>query len=130
MIGVPLLFARLSEDKQPIASKLSTPVDREQTPLPSAEVRRALPVEVRRALPVVLRALPVNSVASAIPTDGWQPVRMPDGTVVNVSYQGQLPSSAELPPRGHFIGEEYSTGTTSWVWVTPAGATFPSWVDP
>jgi hypothetical protein len=55
---------------------------------------------------------------------------MPDGTIVNVSYQGELPSSAALPPQGHFIGEAYSTGTTSWVWMTPAGANFPSWVDP
>jgi hypothetical protein len=23
-----------------------------------------------------------------------------------------------------------STGNTSWIWMTPAGASFPSWVDP
>jgi hypothetical protein len=55
---------------------------------------------------------------------------MPDGTIVNVSYQGELSSSAALPPQGRFVGEQYSTGTTSWVWMTPAGASFPSWVDP
>ena len=43
---------------------------------------------------------------------------------------GELPSSAALPPRGRFIGEEWSTGNTSWIWMTPAGANFPSWVDP
>jgi hypothetical protein len=59
-----------------------------------------------------------------------QPVRMPDGTIVEARYQGDLPSSTALPPQGHFIGEEYSTGTTSWIWMTPAGASFPSWVDP
>jgi hypothetical protein len=55
---------------------------------------------------------------------------MPDGTVLNVSYQGDLPSSASLPARGRFIGEEYTTGPTTWIWMTPAGASLPSWVDP
>jgi hypothetical protein len=105
------------------------------TPLPSqpVEVRRALPVEVRRALPAVLRALPLTSSASLVsePQIGqWQPVRLLDGTIMQVCYQGELPSSAALPPRGRFIGEEYSTGNTSWIWMTPVGASFPSWVDP
>jgi hypothetical protein len=95
------------------------------------EVRRALPVvEVRKALPTVLRALPVNFVPSAVPNIGWQSIRMPDGSVIPVHYQGELPSSAALPLQGHFIGEEYSTGNTSWIWMTPVGASFPSWVDP
>jgi hypothetical protein len=55
---------------------------------------------------------------------------MPDGTVVQAFYEGQLNSSGELPARGRFIGEEYSTGDTSWIWMTPSGAAFPSWVDP
>jgi hypothetical protein len=55
---------------------------------------------------------------------------MPDGTIVSASYQGELPSSAALPSQGRFIGEEYSTGDTSWIWMQPAGAAFPSWVDP
>jgi hypothetical protein len=55
---------------------------------------------------------------------------MPDGTIVSASYQGELPSSASLPSQGRFIGEEWSTGDTSWIWMTPAGASFPSWVDP
>jgi len=55
---------------------------------------------------------------------------MPDGTIVEARYQGELPSSAALPPQGRFIGEEWSTGNTSWIWMTPAGAAFPSWVDP
>ena len=58
------------------------------------------PVEVRRALPVVPRALPVTSGISTVSNAAWQPIRMPDGTIVNVSYQGQLPSSAALPPQG------------------------------
>jgi hypothetical protein len=83
-------------------------------------------VEVRKALPAIPRAFPVTS---AVSTE-WQPIRMPDGSVVQASYQGELPSSAALPARGRFIGEEWSTGNTSWIWMTPAGANFPSWVDP
>lgn len=97
------------------------------------EVRRALsvppPVAVRRALPLVPRALPVTFPAPVSNT-GWHSVRFPDGTTVPVSYQGELPGSAALPSRGRFIGEEWSTGNTSWIWMTPAGARFPSWVDP
>jgi len=88
------------------------------------------PVDDRRALPVTPRALPVTSGISSVSNAAWQPMRMPDGTVLNVSYQGSLPFSASLPPRGRFIGEQYSTETTSWVSMTPAGASFPSWVDP
>ena len=94
------------------------------------EVRRALPVEVRRALPVALRALPVSSAALAVPAVGWQSIRMPDGSTSPAYYEGELPSSAALPLQGHFIGEEYSTGNTSWVWMTPAGTNVASWVDP
>jgi hypothetical protein len=96
----------------------------------SVEVRRALPVEVRRALPTALRALPVNSVSSVVPTVGWQSIRMPDNSVIPVHYEGELPSSAALPLQGHFVGEEYSTGNTSWVWTQPAGTNVASWVDP
>jgi hypothetical protein len=111
----------------------STAPESRSVPTPSSrpvEVRRALPpVEVRRALPVVPRALPVTSVVSTV-SDSGQPVRLLDGTTVQAFYQGELPSSAALPVRGRFIGEEWSTGNTSWIWMTPAGASFPSWVDP
>lgn len=106
----------------------SRPVPTPSGPRP-VEVRRALPVvDVRRALPAVPRALPVTSAAST--ESNWQSIRMPDGTVLPVSYQGDLFSSAALPGQGKFVGEEWSTGTTSWVWMVPAGAAFPSWVDP
>jgi hypothetical protein len=115
LIGLPLLLARVA-DKTPPQSR----------PL---EVRRALPaVEVRRALPAVPRALPVS--APALLNAGWQSIRMPDGSSVQAFYQGQLPSSAALPAQGQFIGEEYLAGTTRWIWLQPAGASFPSWVDP
>ena len=109
----------------------SQPVEVRRALPPPVEVRRALPVvEVRKALPAVPRALPVNSAPFAVPTVGWQSIRMPDGSIIPVHYEGELPSSAALPPRGRFIGEEYSTGNTSWIWMTPVGASFPSWVDP
>jgi hypothetical protein len=124
---VVFLYAVLRTDGPSTSTARSVP-----TPIlsPPVEVRRALPVEVRRALPAVPRALPVDLSANTVSNAQWQPIRMPDGTIVNVSYQGELPSSAALPPQGHFVGEAYSTGTTSWVWMTPAGANFPSWVDP
>ena len=115
LIGLPLLLTRLADNTPP----QSRPV----------EVRRALPaVEVRRALPLVPHASPVTS--PVVSNAGWQLIRMPDGSIVQASYQGELPNSAALPTRGRFIGEEYSTGNTSWVWMTPTGAAFPSWVDP
>ena len=40
-IGALLMLARFSDNKQPIASKLPTPVEIQRTPLPSVEVRRA-----------------------------------------------------------------------------------------
>jgi len=131
-VGVVFLLARLSDNRQPRTSN-STPVEVRQVLPPAVEVRRALPVvEVRRALPAieVRRALPVNSVPSAVPNIGWQSIKMPDGSVIPVHYEGELPSSAALPLQGHFIGEEYSTGNTSWVWMTPAGTNVASWVDP
>ena len=109
----------------------SQPVEVRRALPPPVEVCRALPVvEVRKALPAVPRALPVNSAPFAVSTVGWQSIRMPDGSIIPVHYEGELPSSAALPPRGRFIGEEYSTGNTSWIWMTPVGASFPSWVDP
>jgi hypothetical protein len=91
IIGLPLLLARLSDDRQ--AQPQSRPV----------EVRRALPVEVRRALQAVPRAIALTSSAYLVsdPQIGqWQPVKLPDGTIVQVSYQGELPSSAALPLAG------------------------------
>jgi hypothetical protein len=99
LLGLPILLAMLSQ----AVSSGTQPQSR------SVEVRRALPVvEVRRALPAVPRALPVTSAVSTVSNAGWQSVRMPDGTIVQVCYQGELPSSAALPNQGRFIGEEWS----------------------
>ena len=129
LLGFPMLIALLPQAVSTQSTLSSRSVDDTQPQSREREVRRALPpVEVRRALTAVPRALPVTSQVS--PMWNWQPVGMPDGTLVQVSYQGELPSSAALPHQGRFIGEEWSTGNTSWIWMTPAGASFPSWVDP
>jgi hypothetical protein len=87
IIGLPLLLARVADNPQSQARPI--------------EVRRALApspaVEVRRALPAIPRALPVASALSTVSNAEWQPIRMPDGSVVQASYQGELPSSAALP---------------------------------
>ena len=129
-----LLFAGVwaAINQLPRQVYFSPPIDSvPPSPSPVLEVRRALPVvEVRRALPTVLRALPVNSALVPVPTTGWQSIQMPNGAKIAVHYEGELPSSAALPLHGHFIGEEYSTGNTSWIWTQPAGTNVASWVDP
>jgi hypothetical protein len=135
LLGFPILIGMLSQVVSTLTIPISRPVNGTQPRSGPIEVRRALPppVEVRRALPAVPRALPVTAPENPpIPTPyaESQPIRMPDGTIVQARYQGELPSSAALPPQGRFIGEEWSTGHTSWIWMTPAGANFPSWVDP
>ena len=135
MLGFPLLIGLLPRTVSTLSTLSGRPVDDTQPQSRPVEVRRALPVpvEVRRALPAVPRALPVASSMSLAPDPQigeWQPVRLLDGTIVQVCYQGELPSSAALPPRGRFIAEEWSTGYRSWIWMTPAGASFPSRIDP
>ena len=117
-------------------STFTAPLESRSVPTPSSqpvEVRRALPpavVEIRRALPAVPRALPVTSVVSTVSNAQWQSVRFYDGTVVPVCYQGELSNTAALPSHGRFIGEEWSTGKTSWIWMMRPGTSFASWVDP
>jgi hypothetical protein len=124
LLGFPVLIGLLPHER----SSQGT-----QTDSRWVEVRRALPiasdsVEVRRALPA--QTPQRSSLSSPFADTQWQAMRMPDDTIVSVSYQGDLPSSAALPAQGRFIGEEYSTGDTRWIWMTRAGAAFPSWVDP
>jgi hypothetical protein len=115
LIGLPVLLAMVGQAGSRAAAT--------QPPTPW--------VEVRRALPAVPHALP-STVAPVAAQ--WQSIRMPDGTIVSASFQGWLPSSADLPNAGHFLGEEFATGTvanpTAWIWMTRAGALSPSWVDP
>jgi hypothetical protein len=105
------------------------------------DVRRALPIDVRRAMPVVPRAEPLNAstrVATALSPEigvgDWHSVTLLDGTTtVSACFEGWLPSSANLPAQGHFIGEELAVGSgphpTTWIWMQPAGGV-ASWVDP
>jgi hypothetical protein len=134
LLGFPVLISLLANAVSTLSSLSNRAVHESQPQSRPVEVRRALPpVEVRRALPAVPRALPVTAAENPpIPTPyaESQPIRLPDGTIVEARYQGELPSSAALPPQGRFIGEEWSTGNTSWIWMTPAGASFLSWVDP
>ena len=84
-------------------------------------------------MPAVPRALAVTSAVSTVSNaeiGQWQPIRFYDGTVVQVRYEGELASSALLPPAGRFLGEEFSVGQTNWIWIKPVGSNFPSWVDP
>jgi hypothetical protein len=89
-------------------------------------------VETRRALPAVSRVLPVNGeTLPPLSTPGlWRSMRMPDGQLVAINYQGRLPSTAALPPEGRLLGEQWFVGHTPWIWMTRPGASFPSWVDP
>jgi len=137
-LGVILFFWALSHHNAPSSS--TAPLESRSVPTPSQSRTEAVRpsfsgwVEVRRALPVAPRALPVTSRESLpppLPYAQGQLVTMPDGTPVDARYQGELASSAALPPQGRFIGETWRTADgTSWVWMTPAGASFPSWVDP
>jgi hypothetical protein len=133
LLGFPILIGQLPQAVSTLRTLSGRPVDDTQPQSRPVEVRRALPVpvEVRRALPAVPRALPVTSQASTVSNTGWwQSIRMPDGSIIWVRYQGELPYSAALPAQGDFIGQEYSVGNTSWIWMTRPGASSPSWVDP
>jgi hypothetical protein len=119
LLGFPVLIGLLPH------APSSQPVYGTQSISRWVEVRRALPVanpEVRRALPALARAFPVEEQTIPGSNGNWQAVQMPDGTIVEAAYQGTLPNAASLPAQGHFIGEEWRTGDTSWIWMTPAGA--------
>jgi hypothetical protein len=44
--------------------------------------------------------------------------------------EGQLSTTAQLPAQGQVIGDAFQIDNHYWLWLTPAGANFPSWVDP
>jgi hypothetical protein len=60
----------------------------------------------------------------------WRSVKFSDGTTMQIRDGSQLPSTAFLPGRGEFIGDARVIDNHYWIWMTPAGASFPSWVDP
>jgi hypothetical protein len=57
-------------------------------------------------------------------------VRFADGSTMQIHYGGQLASPAELPQLGYAIGDSYAVGAHLWIWMQPAGAPIPSWMDP
>ena len=46
-----------------------------------------------------------------------------------IHYQGPLQSSNQLPQHPG-LWDEYCTPGATWVWMIPAGATTPQWVNP
>jgi hypothetical protein len=139
LLGFLIVVGLLPHAISTLRTSSGRPVDDTQPQSRPVEVRRALPppMEVRRALPAVPRALLVSrsrfseNAPTPVPYAQWHQVTLLDGrTTIPACYQGELPSSAALPHQGRFIGEEWSTGNTSWIWMTPAGVNFPSWVDP
>jgi hypothetical protein len=132
-LGIVVFIAMLAHAISSVSAPSSRPVygaQPSQPAFPPVAVRRALPVEVRRAELVSPKLITENPPTPA-PYAEWHQVTLLDGrTTVPACYQGELPNSAALPHQGRFIGEEWSTGNTSWIWMTPAGASFSSWVDP
>ena len=59
----------------------------------------------------------------------WVCQEIPHEGRVWIHYQGQLQSADQLPQHPS-LWDEYCTPGVSWVWMIPAGATTPQWVDP
>jgi hypothetical protein len=136
VVGGFVLWALLhNQSSQPSAS--SAPGGSVVNPLriPAPQARQ----DVRRAVPVVPRAesvsVPVASpLNSRVNVGDWHSVTLLDGrTTVSARFEGWLPSTADLPNRGHFLGEEFATGSganaNSWIWLTSTNG-IASWVDP
>jgi hypothetical protein len=54
---------------------------------------------------------------------------MPYGEVVHATFLGRLPSQANLPLQGAFIGETVAIGDQEFVWAAPFGGV-AQWIDP
>ena len=59
----------------------------------------------------------------------WVCQEIPHEGRVRIHYQGQLQNTGQLPQHPN-LWDEYCTPGASWVWMIPAGATTPQWVDP
>jgi len=59
----------------------------------------------------------------------WVCQEIPHEGRVWIHYQGQLQNADQLPQHPG-LWDEYWTPGASWVWMIPAGATTPQWVDP
>jgi hypothetical protein len=91
---------------------------------PPTRVLRAALVTRR----IVMRALPVRRVSDP-PIGSSFDAQMPYGEVVHATFMGRLPSQANLPLQGGFIGETVAIGNQEFVWAAPAGGT-AQWIDP
>ena len=118
-------------------------------PAPPAEPETVSPSErlvaPNQSEPAVPRALPViwpRAEAAGPATDfssewyenpgnrgRWVCQEIPHQGRVWIHYQGQLQNAGQLP-RGPSLWDEYWTPGATWVWMIPAGATTPRWVDP
>jgi hypothetical protein len=59
----------------------------------------------------------------------WVCQEIPHEGRVWIHYQGQLQNAGQLPQHPS-LWDEYWTPGATWVWMIPAGATAPRWVDP
>jgi hypothetical protein len=59
----------------------------------------------------------------------WVCQEIPHEGRVWIHYQGQLQNAGQLPQHAS-LWDEYCIPGASWVWMIPAGATTPQWVDP
>ena len=59
----------------------------------------------------------------------WVSQEIPHEGRVWIHYQGQLQNTGQLPQHPS-LWDEYCTPGAGWVWMIPAGATTPLWVDP
>jgi hypothetical protein len=141
IIGGFFLWALLhNSGSQPSASSAASGTVINPLRIPAPQLRQATAVDIRRAVPVIPRAesvsVPVASpLNSHVNVGDWHSVTLLDGrTTVSARFEGWLVSSADLPNQGHFLGEEFATGSgphaNTWIWLQPAGAQFASWVDP
>jgi hypothetical protein len=118
-------------------------------PAPPAESKTVIPSErsamVHQSEAVVPRAQPViwpraqaagpatlfSSEWYANPSNRgrWVSQEIPQVGRVWIHYQGQLQNTGQLP-KYPSLWDEYWTPGATWVWMIPAGATAPQWVDP
>ena len=59
----------------------------------------------------------------------WVCQEIPHEGCVWIHYQGQLQNTDQLPQHAG-LWDEYWTPGATWVWMIPAGAMTPQWVDP
>jgi hypothetical protein len=60
----------------------------------------------------------------------WFTQEIPGQGKVWIRYQGQIGSTNDLPEHPSLWDEYHTSDGSGWVWMIPAGATTPQWVDP